>query len=327
MTPAEKGRDELSLTLTAACTQMIKDGVIKYAAWGVSQGNTKWHGFVEFDKLMTAHGIYKAWMIDSGFFEFSPCSVPKESARAEMLDLEHLVELGYASIPPRTPRMSRKKNSHAITEEVGVAAEDISTTLSKSPEISTTVAEEVVVHIVAKDVQVSTVAKEVIIPPIAEEIDIMIRDVKKIIVDEKPLLDKMIKIIDDMTPDALVSLLTRPVYAIFEVIPELMSSAFDFNTKKTPRNISETSIQAFQLAYTKAASLRLVNWKITYVYKDMLRIVNGFEKVRISKYTPTYTMILDDCDEDDFNDDGVEFDPKEHAEFALDTLLSMNLWA
>ena len=136
-----------------------------------------------------------------------------------------------------------------------------------------------------------------------------------------PNLDE---VFSGVTSNEMIEMLERPFFAIFETLPErLFHHARSLVENLTGRQICELTVQAFQYVYTKASAQRLTNWKMTYVYKDVLRIMNAFEIVTISKYTPTFQMILLDCSEDSIVDEGIVFDPKEYAEIAFDTIQSL----
>ena len=129
----------------------------------------------------------------------------------------------------------------------------------------------------------------------------------------------------------VVSMLMRPVLSIYEVIPELLMIVMsrDEREKRFVKDLKEgrvlkASVRTYEriLERAKLEKVSELDWKLQFVTRDVPRIITDGRKVRISRYTPTYSMVIEDCCDDDVDEEkeSLTFDPKEYGELMVETV-------
>ena len=116
----------------------------------------------------------------------------------------------------------------------------------------------------------------------------------------------------------------RPIIGLFETIPECFESIrvpseihpakptgriVVSNEDKRPPTIAPPSIAMCVEVMLILLDREKKNWKVNCAIRDICRIAIAGEPVQVSKWTPTYSAILPDVDEDDIDEDGATFDP------------------
>lgn len=141
-------------------------------------------------------------------------------------------------------------------------------------------------------------------------------------------VDRLLTLIDDID---IVPLLSRPILTIYEIVPELLTLYEEESNDEDSRKafikelkeglLLKKSLRAYDRLAELARSTKTtgLDWKLSFVTKDMVRIISEGRQVRLSKYTPTYAMVLEDCDDDEVDED-LTFDPKEYSDLMIETI-------
>lgn len=132
-------------------------------------------------------------------------------------------------------------------------------------------------------------------------------------------------LVERLTDKQLELLLRRPLLTVSELLPELLwySSSSSSSSPAPPTNVEHAlraTLLAFERIFDRARDRGIVTWKDEYAFRDVVRIFEAGEAVRISRYTPTFARVMDDVDVDDVDADGVRIAPKDYVEVLADTL-------